>query len=252
MLRRLFLLLLALSSFGVMAETLPDFQASYVVRLNGIQAGELETKLETQASGLRRYSSYSRAKGLFSLLKPDIVEETSIWRDHDNEIQPQHYLYERSGGKKEKRLEMEFDWQQAVVHIDDRQHPWQLELEPGTLDKLVYQFSLMRDLEQGRRDLSYRIADGGRLKTYQMRVLGEETIVTPLGQIHTVKLRRDRDKPSDRQTTLWCAPALGYLPVRLQHEEDSTVFTAELNMLDGIDMNGAFTPLSSTSPIGTP
>jgi hypothetical protein len=241
-----YILLLFLASAAT-ASDIPDFSANYLVELNGIQAGELKRILSTEENGLRRFHSVSQAKGVFSFFKPDIVKETSLWKLESGRVQPQHYRYQRSGGDKDKMLSMEFDWTNKQVSIDDKKHPWTLDLETGVLDKLVYQISLMRDLDRGVEQVDYRIADGGRLKTYKIRVLGKETVSTPLGDIDTVKLTRERDDESDRQTTLWCAPALDYLPVKLEHLEDDTTFTALLRHLKGIDSEQAFNQLQSAS-----
>ncbi|GAB4288494.1 MAG: hypothetical protein Kow0083_01090 [Methylophaga sp.] len=248
-----YILLLCLSHLAL-AQDIPDFSANYLVKLNGIQAGELKRTLTTEDNGLRKFNSVSQAKGVFSFFKPDIVEETSIWQLIDGTVTPQRYQYQRTGGKKDKFLQMLFDWHNSRVSIDDHQHPWQLDIQQGVLDKLVYQISLMQDLASGIEQVDYLIADGGRLKTYQIKVLGKETITTPMGQIETVKLTRHREKPKDRDTTLWCAPALNYLPVKLEHVEDGTVFTALLRRLRGIESEQAFTPLQqgSTSAIKQP
>jgi len=234
------------------AEEIPDFSANYLVKLNGIQAGELKRSLQTETSGLRRFYSASQAKGVFAFFKPDLIEETSLWRLQNGKVQPHNYVYQRSGGKKDKKLEMQFDWKNQHVNIDDHKHPWKLELEAGALDKLVYQISLMRDLNRGIKQVNYRIADGGKLKTYHIQLLAQETITTPLGQVETVKLTRKREKPSDRETTLWCAPALSYLPVKLEHIEDGTTFTAVIRSLKGIDKAQAFKSLSSVEAISQP
>lgn len=241
-----YILLFCLASVAT-ASDIPDFSANYLVKLNGIQAGELKRSLSTEDTGLRRFKSVSQAKGVFSFFKPDIIEETSLWKLDNDRVQPQYYRYQRSGGDKEKMLSMAFDWANNQVSIDDKKHPWTLELETGVLDKLVYQISLMRDLDRGIQQVDYRIADGGRLKTYKIRVLGEETITTPLGDIDTLKLNRERDDDSERETTLWCAPALNYLPVKLEHVEDDKTFTALLRHLKGIDSEQAFNQLQSAS-----
>lgn len=234
-------------SHAATAADIPDFSANYQIELNGIQAGELKRSLTSEANGLRRFQSVSRAKGVFSFFKPDIIKETSVWKLDQGRVTPQQYRYQRSGGKKEKMLSMQFDWAQKQVKIDDKKHPWTLDLETGALDKLVYQISLMRDLARGIKQVDYRIADGGRLKTYKIRVLGEETISTPMGEINTVKLTRERDHDSDRETTLWCAPALDYLPVKLEHVEDDATFTALLRHVKGINSENAFTAMQSAS-----
>lgn len=241
-----YILLLCLSNIAL-AQDIPDFSANYLVKLNGIQAGELKRSLTTEAQGLRRFKSVSQAKGVFSFFKPDVVEETSVWTIKNGLVTPQKYLYLRTGGKKDKYLQMLFDWNKKQVSIDDKEHPWTLDIKTGVLDKLVYQISLMRDLDKGIDKVDYEIADGGHLKTYQIRVLAEETITTPMGKIDTVKLTRHREKPKDRETTLWCAPALNYLPVKLEHIEDGTTFTALLRRLKGIESEEAFTPLQSAS-----
>lgn len=241
-----YILLLCVTNIAL-AQDIPDFSANYLVRLNGIQAGELKRTLKTEEQGLRRFTSVSQAKGVFSFFKPDVIEETSVWSLKDDRVLPQKYLYLRTGGKKDKYLQMLFDWNKKQVSIDDKEQPWVLDIETGVLDKLVYQISLMRDLDKGKDKVNYLIADGGHLKTYQIQVLGKETITTPLGKIETLKLTRHRDKPKDRETTLWCAPALDYLPVKLEHVEDGTTFTALLRRLKGIDSEQAFIPLQSAS-----
>lgn len=231
-----FLLLLLASTLH--AEPLPNFSANYQVELNGIQAGELQQTLSTDAAGQRKFVSTTQAKGVFAFIKPDVIEETSLWMYHEERIRPMFYRYSRDGGRKDKMLTMDFYWDKREVHIDDREHPWDLEIKNNTLDKLVYQLQVMHDLTDERDQLTYTIADGGKLKSYEIVRLGEETIDTPMGKIAAVKLTRERDADSDRKTTLWCAPALGYLPVKLEHiEKDDSRFTAYLRKLDGIPTN---------------
>ncbi|OUR72181.1 isoprenoid biosynthesis protein [Methylophaga sp. 41_12_T18] len=238
-----FLLLMPL---WLSAQEIPDFSANYLVKLNNIQAGELKRSLVTHSDGNRQFTSITKAKGVFAFFKPDVVEETSIWQSIDNQVQPQFYSFERTGGKKDKFMALNFDWQADRLHIDDGKQPWQLKLEHGTLDKLVYQIALMSDLKTNKQQFNYRIADGGKLKTYDIRIITEEVIKTPLGKINTVKLIRYRSNNNKRQTTLWCAPALNYLPVKLEHtEKGGSVFTALLRKLDGITTTDAFMPLST-------
>ncbi len=249
------LLLLGLAqlawSQGLWASEIPDFSANYLVKLNGLQAGELKRTLVTNEDGSRLFSSESQAKGVFSLFKPDLVTETSVWQNQDNAIRPIKYVYQRTGGKKEKFMQLDFDWQKNILHIDDKQHPWSLALKQNTLDKLVYQLSLMADLAENKSQFSYHIADGGKLKTYDIQIKGHEVITTPLGKIDTIKLSRHRDEPKGRETVLWCAPALNYLPVMLEHsEKGGTVFTAVLRQLKGIAITDAFEALQPSTKTG--
>lgn len=250
MLKRYSLILLLFLPHYLHAQNLPDFTANYLVKLNGLQAGELKRTLSSNADGTRLFESQTQAKGVFSFFKPDLVEEKSLWQRHNDIIRPMSYVYKRTGGKKEKYMQLDFDWSTNRVHIDDKHHPWSLKITHNTLDKLVYQLALMSDLADNKKRFSYKIADGGKLKIYTINSIENEIITTPLGRINTVKLVRARDQSNDRHTVLWCAPALNYLPVKLEHiEKGGAVFTAELRRLKGISTDHAFQPITPTHSI---
>lgn len=223
------------------ADPLPDFEANYRVEVNGIQAGELIQTLSSEAGDMRRFHTRTRARGVFALFRSDVIEESSLWAYHDGHIRPYVYRYSRTGGKKDKRLHLDFDWTANQVHIDDEEYPWDLKLQPGTLDKMVYQLQIMHDLQDLAEDatqLEYLIAEGGILKTYEVTINGRETIRTPLGDIEAIKMTRERDADSGRQTTLWCAPSLRYLPIKLEHiEKDDSRFTAVIRQLEGFPLD---------------
>jgi len=235
------LILFILPSTMVFAEVIPDFSANYAIKLNGIQAGELRRSLVSNPDGSRLFKSETRAKGVFAFFKPEVIVETSLWSRDAQQIKPIAYRYSRTGGKKDKSLLLDFDWTTNQLHIDDKKQPWSLTLKADTLDKLIYQLALMSDLSEQQDHFHYHIADGGKIKQYLITKINQEIISTPLGEIEAIKLTRERSRSKDRQTTLWCAPALNYLPVKLEHiEKDGTVFTATLRRLKGIDTDAAF------------
>jgi len=247
--KRLITVLLLTLPLWLSAQEIPDFYANYAVKLNGLQAGELKRSLVSNEDGTRTFSSETQAKGIFAFFKPDLVKEVSIWQRESSTIRPISYLYQRTGGKKEKYLSLDFDWQKNRVHIDDHKQPWTLDIQANTVDKLVYQLSLMSDLADNKTQFSYLIADGGKIKTYKIDILETETITTPLGKIEAIKLIRHRARSKGRQTILWCAPSLKYLPIKLEHtEKGGSVFTAVLRHLDGIDTEGAFEKIETPSP----
>lgn len=246
--RIVILILFILPSASLLAETIPDFSANYAIKLNGIQAGELKRSLVTNADGSRLFKSETQAKGVFAFFKPEVILETSLWSNDAQKIKPLAYRYSRTGGKKDKTVILDFDWSANQLHIDDKKQPWSLTLKDDTLDKLLYQLALMSDLTDQQDHFHYHIADGGKIKQYLITKISTEIISTPLGNIEAVKLTRERSRSKDRQTTLWCAPALNYLPVMLEHiEKDGTLFTATLRRLKGIDSENAFNSHTSST-----
>ena len=153
--------------------------------------------------------------GLVALLVGDTVEESSHLRLMDGEVRPTFYRYHRHGGRRERLVELTFEWDQGRVINDVGGDRWVMEIPPGTLDKLVYQLAIMIDLERGERAMEYPIADGGTLKHYSLEVTGEEVVETPLGRVSALRVERAKES-SKRTTRLWCAPRYHYLPVLVE------------------------------------
>lgn len=206
---------------------LPDFEAGYELGFEGFRVGEARYQLRTGEDGYQ-YQSRSRPVGLASWFRKDRVTESSTWIWHDGRIRPLSYHYERRGGRKERTADLRFDWNRMQVENRVEGQPWVMDIPPAALDKLVVTLAVMHDLAQGHREMEYAVADGGKLKTYRFRVVGEETVQTPAGSFDTLKLERVRED-NKRYTALWCAPDLHYLPVRiLQRESDDDLLTSEL------------------------
>jgi hypothetical protein len=143
-----------------------------------------------------------------------------VWRWSGSQIKPQTYLYHHFGGKKQRRVELTFNWETGIVTNTVDNDPWSMAVPDDALDKLIYQFSIMLDLQNNPGELIYPVADGGHLKIYHFEIVGEETVQTPMGTYKAVKINRIGGK---RPTTIWCAKELDYMAVRIEQEEDSGV-----------------------------
>jgi hypothetical protein len=227
-------LLLVLVATWTLAAPIPDFEVQYTLRYEGIRVGEAVYRLRQQGDEYL-YESRTRPVGIAAWFRKVRVEEHSQWTWHEDRIRPLQYLYRRTGGRSDRDAELIFDWEALQVENRVAGHPWQMDIPPHALDKMVVTLVLMRDLASGARDVEYAIADGGRLKTYRFKVVGEERVETPAGTFDALKLERLRDD-NKRYTALWCAPELHYLPVKLlQREDDDRLITSELHSVsDGL------------------
>lgn len=223
-------LLLCVTSVSAVAGTLPDrFSSVYAIKKGFVEIGEVRRTLTQDANGKYVFQSLTVTTGMAAWVVKGSITERSTWTLKNGVIQPIEYFFERAFGKG-KQIKLLFDWNKNMVTNVVNKDPWVMPLEPGTLDKLVYQIALMRDMAPGKREYTYKIADGGKIKTYQAIVLGEEETETPAGKFHSIKITRVGDK---RGTTLWCAPKLNYLPVRIE-QTDEDEFVAVLKSFDGI------------------
>ena len=228
------LVLLLLLPAAASAET-RRFEARYALYTSGARVAEMRRIVEPAADGRFSYRSETRTTGLFSLFRKDRVVEESVWSAHAGGLRPFRYSYEHSGTRKERRVAVAFDWERERITNSINGESWKMPAHPHVMDKLLYQLAIMYDLRAGRRTgLSYSVADGGKIKTYNFEPLGEESIRTELGNMHTLKLSRVRPD-SRRETILWCATELGYLPVRVENtEEDGRKTIAVLESVSGM------------------
>ncbi|MAZ87061.1 MAG: hypothetical protein CL693_05415 [Cellvibrionaceae bacterium] len=164
------------------------------------------------------------------------IEEVSHFQwDSEGQLVPTKYHYQRTGLGRDRQALLNFDWQNQKVVNNVQNKPWSMDLPQAALDKLSYQLQLRHDLINAKQDMSYKIADGGRLKTYDFRILGEETLSTPLGQLNAVKVERIR-KNAKRTTHLWLAKDWNHLVVKIrQTEKDGKHY--EINIASA-DLNG--------------
>lgn len=210
------LLLLGPVSSSAADGTPAQFDADYALYIKGVKVADMQRTLTHLHDGKYRFRSYTHATGLISLFRDEHVVEQSTWEFDSGTLKPLRYLYARTGGSKERRVTVNFDWAKNLITNTVNGDSWKMPTQPLVMDKLLYQFAIMYDLEAGKHSLSYTIADGGKIKTYKFESRGQEKIDTPLGKLDTLKVVRYR-RNSTRETTLWCAIRFKYLPVKVVH-----------------------------------
>ena len=196
----------------------PDrFDVHYELHAGGFQVGTTKISLAPLEGGHLEYTMFSRATGAAALLGKYEILERSVLERTGSGLRPLHYTYRRSG-RKPRRVEVFFDWAEGRAANRVGGETWEMRIPEATLDKQSQLLVLMQDLASGKQPASYRVADGGRLKIYLYHYLGRQRISTALGDFDTLAVERTR-ADSTRKTTFWCAPALDYLPVRVEHRE---------------------------------
>ena len=195
----------------------PQFTAEYNIYNRGIKVAEMRRIMEPAADGNFVFRSDTHTTGLFSLLRKDRIVEQSTWQVADGTPRSLSYTYVRNGSKN-RNVSVRFNWDTRHIINTINGDSWLMPAVPQVVDKLLYQFALMTDLRSGGKELNYTVADGGKIKNYEIEPLGEESIKTPLGKLHSMKFRHQK-LGDDRITTLWCAPQFQYLPVQVEYQE---------------------------------
>lgn len=200
------------------AEAVPSFTAHYTLSRSGITVGETIRTLSPAPNGEFIYQSVAHATGLLARFLKDEIVERSRWVYQNDGIRPLSFITQRYGGRKERITRQVFDWEKRIATHTRDGNSSQTPLVPNTQDKLSYQILLMQDLKKGLKNLEYIIAESDRNNIYRFAIMGEELLVTAIGTLRTLKIRRIGD---ERNTTVWCAIDRHYLPVKLeQHSDD--------------------------------
>jgi len=209
------------------------FTAIYKVTQGIMSVGTTKRTLHATGNDSYIFESVTKPGGIAKLFTSGKVVERSHWRLVDNKLVPQEYTYTNTSDNK-RNVKVNFNWETYKVTNTVNGDPWTMDISDDTLDKLIYQLAIMYDLSQGQTTLQYQVADGGKTKTYDIKTTGEERVITELGVFDTIKVSRTNN---DRTTTMWCARALQYLPVKIEQKtrDDSSV-TAELVDLTGIPL----------------
>lgn len=205
---------------------LKPFVATYMITAMGLEGINVTNSLSLNQMDDQRqayhFKSYSMPVGILAFKKDETRDEQSKGYIENNQILPERYSFlQMNDNETQRNVEINFDWKQFEVtnHHKHQNSKWTMSIPSHTIDKLSYQLSLMMTLaSQPAKQFQFQIADGGRLKTYEFDILGEERVYTSLGSYKTLKISHQRYK-KERKITLWCAPALNYLPVKIIQEE---------------------------------
>lgn len=212
----------------------PPFTANYSLSIRGVQIAKGTRTLRREKADTWKFISTSQTIGLLAYVRNMRIDETTTFKLLVGKIQPQSYFYQEVNGSKKKQVQISFDWNKKIAFGSDNHGKWEVPLETGVLDKLLYQLIVMQDLQQGKRDLKYQVVDKGKIKTYIPNFMGKESIKTGQGQLETLKYQKVA-ADGERSTTLWCAPKLHFLPVQVEHDEKGELIQLLLETVTGLD-----------------
>lgn len=217
----LLIVALALAAGGarVAAQPAPvalvPFESSYAVQWRGMSAGTSHFTFRHLDGDTWSYESRSAPRGVFRAFLPSEVSQHSEMRISASGVQPLSYRADDGTASRKRDIDLQFDWRQLRVRGTAEEQPVDALLQPGTQDDLSVQIALMQALANGNTPASFVTFNQRGLREYQYRRESEATLQTPLGAIATVVYSSQR-VGSNRVTRYWCAPSLGYLPMRAQ------------------------------------
>lgn len=200
------------------AAELSPFSADYSWTVKGINAGQSTLTLARRDDGRWSYSSRSTARGLFKLAAPGEITQVSIFHVENGDVLPDHYRGDDGTSATKRDANVTFDWRARRVTGVYEDVPVDMPIEPGVQDDLSIQIALLNALLRERLPSGFRLIDKNLIKEYQYTSEGRERLETALGALDTVVFR-SRKLGARSSTVFWCAPSLGYLPVKVERHD---------------------------------
>ena len=197
---------------------IPPFEARYRIHQADIPVGEVVLQLEYENADRYRIRSSLRVSGLARLIDARSEKEEVEGEFVGGVPRPLRYRAERTGNKARK-VSLDFAWDRGEVTSVVNDQVSTIKLGTRTVDPLSLYLLTMLDLHSDRPVDAYDVVDRDRLKTYQIRPLGETKIPTPMGELATLSFVRQRPE-SSKAATFWHAPELDFLPVQVSRTKD--------------------------------
>lgn len=218
--------LLLATAVAAQTPVLTPFEAKYKVRIKGL-SGKMTMALRTSEDGFTAASTI-KPRGIASVLARGRLDETSNFRINDQRVVPLDYTMRDTIARNDKSASMQFDWAAKMAAGEDDDGLFEHAIDMATYDRASIQYALMLDLLNGRSATHYTMLDGDRRKALNITHLGDSVVEAPYGKF-TVRGVQHQTEGSSRKTILYCAAALGYLPVRIeQYKNDELQIQADL------------------------
>jgi hypothetical protein len=208
------------------------FNATFSVSRGSITLGKLELEFTLDEQLSYSYHAHTQPGFLVSWFSGDEAVEESRGKIAAEVVVPENYSY-RETRNEEDNAKVSFDWSALKAYTSSGGVTWAQEIEDGTQDRLSQQLMLRLELARGKPEVTYRVADGGKLKDYRFQVVGRERLSTPRGELECLKVQRSKASRAP-DYTIWFAPELDYLPVKIERQQGSGLYRMVLKNLEGL------------------
>ena len=223
------LALLAIAGNAAAAELRP-FQATYTWVWRGLTVAESKLQLQRQ-DDTWIYQSKSEPRGIGRVMSERPVQR-SLMRVTEAGVKPLSYNADDGTSSTKRDANVTFDWTAGRVTGVYEDKKVDMALMPGVQDDLSVQIAMMVELLRGRTPEQFLLLDGNSVRQYNYTHDGEETLTTPIGTIETI-IYKSQKEGSPRATRFWCAPAKGYIPMRVQQKRGNDVeWTMQIESLE--------------------
>ena len=208
-----------------------NFVAVYTAQLKQAD-GQLSMTLKKEDGGLYSYELTTKPGGFWRIIIDGSIWQKSTFILEGNDVlRSQTYELIDTIRSKPRKSRANFDWEDSLItgHYKDR--AIKLPLTGNFIDKASLQIAIIMDTRRGIDQSEYHILDKDKIQVVQVNRNSSAMINVPFGKFEAIEINRS-SPDSNRTNTLWLAPELDYIPVKITQEENGKiVFSASLSQL---------------------
>lgn len=206
-------MILPLASPALAEGALTPHKASYDVKIS-VLGGTLVSEVAKAEPGYMA-NTVIKPTGISRMLARGVIQESSYFLPDSDGVLPAQYRSIDTLSSEDATVFLDFNWRDEKVEgvVNDERFEW--ELDGRVHDRVSIQYELMHDLQNGGAEEQYWMLDGDELKLLNVKNIGTRSVEVPFGTFEVVGIQHSKEN-STRITTLWCAEALGYLPVIIE------------------------------------
>ena len=208
-----------------------SFVAVYTAKLKQAD-GQLSMTLKKEDGELYSYELTTKPGGFWRIIIDGSIWQKSTFTIEDDLLRSQTYELIDTIRSKTRKSRASFDWENSLItgHYKDR--AIKLPLTGNFIDKVSLQIAIIMDTRRGIDQSEYHILDKDKIQVVQINRNSSAIINVPFGKFEAIEINRSSPN-SNRINTLWLAPELDYIPVKITQEEDGKiVFSASLSQLN--------------------
>lgn len=192
------------------AAPIKDFTAKYDLYYNEMYIGKTTRSLATK-DNLLTFSSISKTDGIAAWFKDITISEISKSHYKDDQLNFFSYRYDEKTNDKNKSYKLHIDNAKKLYNSHTKEH---YPVTDNLHDLLGFTVAIMQDMQSGKRELRYTIAEKSKIKKYTLKFIKKENISNNGGHLASFKMEHFNPETKER-FTLWCVENMGFLPIRI-------------------------------------
>ncbi len=203
-------------------------QLTFVVNkgLGGFKIGEVKHQIEISGDEYV-LESVTKTTGLASWIKSYLLTQTSRGKAGKQGLQPESFEEEKIMSDGRQSLKANFDWLSRKLRFS---HGGETALPADTQDILSIFYQLSQ-LPLDQEIVPLFVSNGKKLEKYNFEVGAEEEIITPIGKLRTLPLRKLHAR-NEEGFEVWLGLEYRLLPVRIRPIERSGEVVGEVVITD--------------------